>query len=124
MVALTAPADSVVLDLACSVGSVVREAEPIVTLVPVNVPLEAEVSINSRDIGLIAAGERCEPSSMPIRFRNLARPQARPAPSVATLSPRMSSKGRRGSGPLQKRASRSLTPRSGPLPGRCNFCLA
>ena len=45
MVALTAPADAVVLDLAQrSIGSVVREAEPIVTLVPLNVPLEAEVS--------------------------------------------------------------------------------
>jgi HlyD family secretion protein len=55
MVALTAPADAVVLDLAQrSVGSVVKEAEPIVTLVPLNVPLEAEVSINSRDIGRIA----------------------------------------------------------------------
>ncbi|WP_454857106.1 HlyD family type I secretion periplasmic adaptor subunit [Rhizobium binxianense] len=58
MVALTAPADAVVLDLAQrSVGSVVREAEPIVTLVPLNVPLEAEVSINTRDIGRVAAGK-------------------------------------------------------------------
>jgi len=54
MVVLTAPADAVVLDLAQrSVGSVVKEAEPIVTLVPLNVPLEAEVSVNSRDIGRI-----------------------------------------------------------------------
>jgi len=54
MVALIAPADSVVLDLAQrSVGSVVKEAEPIVTLVPLNVPLEAEISINARDIGRI-----------------------------------------------------------------------
>ncbi|MBW9055644.1 HlyD family type I secretion periplasmic adaptor subunit [Rhizobium mesosinicum] len=59
MVALTAPADAVVLDLAQrSVGSVVREAEPIVTLVPINVPLEAEVSINTRDIGRIAVGRQ------------------------------------------------------------------
>jgi HlyD family secretion protein len=58
MVALTAPADAVVLDLAQrSVGSVVREAEPVVTLVPINVPLEAEVSINTRDIGRIAVGK-------------------------------------------------------------------
>jgi hemolysin D len=55
MVTLTAPADAVVLDLAQrSVGSVVREAEPIVTLVPLNVPLEAEVSISSQDIGRVA----------------------------------------------------------------------
>ncbi|HWT56997.1 MAG TPA: HlyD family type I secretion periplasmic adaptor subunit [Rhizobium sp.] len=58
MVALTAPADAVVLDLAQrSIGSVVREAEPIVTLVPINVPLEAEVSINTRDIGRVAVGK-------------------------------------------------------------------
>ena len=58
MVALTAPADAVVLDLAQrSIGSVVREAEPIVTLVPLNVPLEAEVSINSRDIGRVSTDE-------------------------------------------------------------------
>lgn len=58
MVALTAPADAVVLDLAQrSIGSVVREAEPIVTLVPLNVPLEAEVSINARDIGRVEVGD-------------------------------------------------------------------
>ena len=58
LIALTAPADAVVLDLAQrSIGSVVREAEPIVTLVPLNVPLEAEVSIDARDIGRIKAGD-------------------------------------------------------------------
>ncbi len=58
MVALVAPADAVVLDLAQrSIGSVVREAEPIVTLVPLNVPLEAEVSINSRDIARVSTQE-------------------------------------------------------------------
>lgn len=57
-VALVAPEDAVVLDLAQrSIGSVVREAEPIVTLVPLDVPLEAEVSINTRDIGKVAAGD-------------------------------------------------------------------
>lgn len=55
MVTLVAPADAVVLDLAQrSIGSVVREAEPVVTLVPLNVPLEAEVSVNSRDIARIS----------------------------------------------------------------------
>lgn len=58
MVTLTAPADAVVLELAQkSIGSVVREAEPVVTLVPLDVPLEAEVSVNARDIGQVAAGE-------------------------------------------------------------------
>jgi HlyD family secretion protein len=58
LVTLTAPADAVVLELAQkSIGSVVREAEPVVTLVPLDVPLEAEVSVNARDIGQVAAGE-------------------------------------------------------------------
>lgn len=58
MVVLSAPSDAVVLDLAQrSIGSVVREAEPIVTLVPLDVPLEAEVSINARDIGRVKAEE-------------------------------------------------------------------
>lgn len=57
MITLKAPADAVVLDLAeRSVGSVVRDAEPIVTLVPLDVPLEAEVSVGSLDIARIADG--------------------------------------------------------------------
>ena len=52
MVALTAPADAVVLEVAKrSIGSIVREAEPVFTLVPLDVPLEAEVLIQARDIG-------------------------------------------------------------------------
>lgn len=55
---LVAPADAVVLDLAQrSIGSIVREAEPVVTLVPLDVPLEAEVEIKARDIGRISSGE-------------------------------------------------------------------
>lgn len=58
MVTMTAPADAVVLELAAkSIGSVVREAEPVVTLVPLDVPLEAEVSVNARDIGQVAADD-------------------------------------------------------------------
>src|SRR5690606_30596423 len=34
-----------------------REAEPLVTLVPLDVPLEAEVSISSRDIGRVGVDE-------------------------------------------------------------------
>jgi len=58
MVTMTAPADAVVLELAAkSIGSVVREAEPVVTLVPLDVPLEAEVSVNARDIGQVAVDD-------------------------------------------------------------------
>src|SRR5690606_33023234 len=52
------PADAVVLDVAeRSVGSVVREAEPLVTLVPLAAPLEAEVAIDASDIGQVVAGQ-------------------------------------------------------------------
>lgn len=55
MAVLVAPADSAVLDIAQrSVGSVVREAETMFTLVPLNVPLEAEVVVQGRDIASLA----------------------------------------------------------------------
>ncbi|CAO3441283.1 HlyD family type I secretion periplasmic adaptor subunit [Azospirillum endophyticum] len=58
LVTLTAPVDAVVLEIAKrSVGSVVREAEPLVTLVPADVPLEVEAEIPSRDIGLVRVGD-------------------------------------------------------------------
>nr|VFJ88391.1 MAG: HlyD family secretion protein [Candidatus Kentron sp. LFY] len=54
LVTLHSPVDAVVLDVAKrSVGSVIREAETLITLVPVDVPLEAEVEISSKDIGRI-----------------------------------------------------------------------
>jgi hemolysin D len=53
---LTAPADAIVLEIAQrSVGSVLKEAEPLLTLVPLDVPLEAEVMIEAKDIGHVAA---------------------------------------------------------------------
>src|SRR5262249_36503428 len=43
---LPAPADAIVLEVAQrSVGSVMKEAEPLYTLVPLDSPLEAEVSV-------------------------------------------------------------------------------
>lgn len=57
LIALTSPADAVVLEVAQrSVGSVLREAEPLLTLVPLDVPIEAEVSVDARDIGLVRDG--------------------------------------------------------------------
>lgn len=57
-VALTAPSRAIVLDMADrSVGSVVREAEPLFTLVPLDQPVEAEVAVDTRDIGLIHEGQ-------------------------------------------------------------------
>jgi hemolysin D len=57
LVSLVAPVDSVVLDLAkLSVGSIVKDAEPLVRLVPLNVPMELEAEIAARDIGLVEPG--------------------------------------------------------------------
>lgn len=54
-VSLTAPADAVVLEIAQkSIGSVVRQAEPLFVLVPINEPLEAEVLIDAKDIGYVS----------------------------------------------------------------------
>jgi len=57
MVVLTAPADAVVLEIAkLSQGSIVREAETFFTLVPLGDVLEADVQIESKDVGYIKLG--------------------------------------------------------------------
>jgi HlyD family secretion protein len=59
LVELTAPQDAVVLEVAKrSVGSVLHEAEPLVTLVPSDAPLIADVSVSSADIGYAQVGDR------------------------------------------------------------------
>ncbi len=58
LVTLYAPQDAVVLEIAkLSPGSVVQGAETFFTLVPLNTKLEAEVQINSMDIGYIKVGD-------------------------------------------------------------------
>jgi len=58
MVTMVAPADSAVLEVARrSIGSVVQAAEPLFTLVPLNVQLEAEVTVAADDIGHISTGD-------------------------------------------------------------------
>lgn len=55
---LRAPADGVVLEVsALSVGSVVREAETVVTLVRSHSVLEVEVEADPADIGFLSAGQ-------------------------------------------------------------------
>jgi hemolysin D len=59
MVAVTAPDDGVVLEIAKrSVGSIVRETEPVVTIVPTNAALIAEVMLNSSDVGYASPGDK------------------------------------------------------------------
>src|SRR5262249_16442159 len=54
----TAPEDGIVLEVAKrSVGSVLQEAEPLVTMVPTGTPLIAEVMINSSDVGYTKLGD-------------------------------------------------------------------
>ncbi|AKU23455.1 secretion protein HlyD [Massilia sp. NR 4-1] len=58
LVQLSAPADAVVLEVGkLSQGSVVREAEQMFVLVPLGAQLEAEVQIDSADIGYIKRGD-------------------------------------------------------------------
>jgi HlyD family secretion protein len=58
LVQLTAPADAVVLEIGkVSPGSVARGTETMFTLVPLNAKLEAEVQVDSLDIGNIKKGD-------------------------------------------------------------------
>jgi hemolysin D len=58
LVQLTAPADAVVLEIGkISQGSVARGTETMFTLVPLNAKLEAEVQVDSLDIGNIKKGD-------------------------------------------------------------------
>jgi hemolysin D len=58
LINLVAPEDGVVFDIAkLSPGSIVREAETFFTLVPLNSAMEAEVQIDSIDVGYIKPGD-------------------------------------------------------------------
>jgi HlyD family secretion protein len=58
LVVLRAPADAVVLELGQrSIGSVAKEAEPLVTLVPRGNKIEAEVDVDSADVARLRVGD-------------------------------------------------------------------
>jgi hemolysin D len=58
MVVLMTPVDATVLEIAHrSIGSVVCEAETLFSLVPQDAPLQAEVNVDSKDIGEVAVGQ-------------------------------------------------------------------
>lgn len=58
LVRLTAAEDSIVLSVAkLNVGSVLKEGDALMTLVPTRTPLEAEVRISTRDIGFVREGD-------------------------------------------------------------------
>jgi len=58
LVRLTAPERAMVLALAkLSVGSVLKEGDTLLTLAPMNAPVEAEIQVASRDVGFIRPGD-------------------------------------------------------------------
>jgi HlyD family secretion protein len=60
LVRLTAPEASIVLTVAkVSVGSVLKQGDPFVTLMPAKTPVEAEVRVLSRDVGFLRPGDNC-----------------------------------------------------------------
>ncbi|MCJ2043480.1 HlyD family type I secretion periplasmic adaptor subunit [Methylobacterium sp. J-078] len=59
LVRLYAPEDAIVLMRArASVGSILKEGETLMTIVPIDSPIEAEINISAREIGFIRAGDR------------------------------------------------------------------
>jgi HlyD family secretion protein len=69
LVRLEAPEDAVVLKLAkLSVGSVLKEGDPLVTLAPLHSPIEAEVRIPTREIGFVRPGDSATVKFDPFNF--------------------------------------------------------
>ncbi len=58
LVTIIAPEDGMVIELASrSVGSIVRDAEPLVVMVPSSAPLICEVEISSTEVGEVSVGD-------------------------------------------------------------------
>jgi hemolysin D len=69
LVRLEAPDDAVVLKLAkLSVGSVLKEGDPLITLAPLHSPVEAEVHIATREIGFVRPGDGATVKLDPFNF--------------------------------------------------------
>ena len=82
LVTLTSPADAIVLEVANrSIGAVINGAEPLVTLVPLNSPLEAVATA-----ALSAQASRYQSSWMPIISWNMASSRGPSRPSARTRS--------------------------------------
>lgn len=80
MAVLRAPADAAVQDIAeRSIGSVVQVAEPLFTLVPLDVPLEAEVAVEGQDIGRLGLQQtaRIKFNAFPFQKHGTAEGQVR-----------------------------------------------
>ena len=61
LVDITVPQECVVLEIGkISVGSIAKTGEALMTLIPLNEPIEAEVHIAPKDIGFIRQGDTCK----------------------------------------------------------------
>lgn len=70
LVNIRAPMDAVVLEVAKrNSGSVVDEAEALVTLVPANAPLEVEAEIQPQDVGYVHSGQTARVKLMTLPFQ-------------------------------------------------------
>jgi len=70
LVDITAPADGIVLEVAArTAGSVIQTAEPLFTIVPIDVPLEVEADIDPKDVGQMQVGDpvRIKLDSLPFQ---------------------------------------------------------
>jgi HlyD family secretion protein len=54
--AIHADTDATIFQVASQAGTAIEEAQPLMTVVPLNSPLEAEVQIANEDIGLVRVG--------------------------------------------------------------------
>jgi hemolysin D len=69
LVRLEATDDAVVLKLAkLSVGSVLKEGDPLITLAPLHSPVEAEVHIATREFGFVRPGDSATVKLDPFNF--------------------------------------------------------
>jgi HlyD family secretion protein len=61
LVDITVPQECVVLEIGkISIGSIAKTGEALMTLIPLNEPIEAEVHIAPKDIGFIRQGDTCK----------------------------------------------------------------
>lgn len=111
MVNLVAPKDAIVLNIAQrSVGSVLRQAEPLFTLVPLDAPLEAEVRISPSDVGKVHVGEevRVKLDAFPFQSHGTIKGSIKTI-SADTFQPQSNGQGGAGGGAPYYKARVTLT---------------
>jgi hemolysin D len=70
LVSMQAPADAMVVDVAqASPGAIADAGRPLITLVPLNVPLEGQIGIAPSDIARVRVGDRVRIKLLPFPFQ-------------------------------------------------------